>query len=232
MTESPIPQHVAIIPDGNRRWATAQGLAASLGHQEGTQRFWEISEALFKSGVSHVTLWGASNDNLTKRNRLEIQFLVGLAKQHLANPKLIQQFVDNGIRVRIVGKWNDILHDAGFAEAVARVQTQTEHFTERTLTILFGYDGVDEMLDAIGHTATQVPSTYESVKQQLATGFLPEVDLVIRTGGEPHWSAGFMMWLTRNSQFYFTETLWPAFNEQQLELALADFAGRERRMGT
>lgn len=232
MTESHIPQHVAIIPDGNRRWAKANALQATLGHEEGVKRFWELSEELFKKGTTHVTIWGASSDNLKKRSPHEVQFLVSLAKLNLDDPKLLKQFVDNEIKVHVVGKWNEILGDSGLADGVATIQSKTGHFTKRTLTILFGYSGVEEMMDAIPKLKDlSTPLTYEQVKDVLSTGFLPPVDLVIRTGGEPHWSAGFMMWHTANSQLYFTETLWPDFKADQLELALSDFAKRERRMG-
>lgn len=232
MTDENIPNHVALIPDGNRRWATSQGLAPTAGHEEGVKRFWELSETLLRKGVTHVTFWGASSDNLRKRSPLEVKFLATLAKNGLSDPKLLSKFIENEIKVRVVGKWDEILHDSGLAQAVADLESKTAHFTKRTITVLFGYSGIEEMLDAIPKlNSTDQKLSYEDVKQSLSTGFLPEVDLVVRTGGEPHWSAGFMMWHTANSQFYFTETLWPAFNVDQLELALADFAKRERRMG-
>jgi len=232
MTDINIPNHVALIPDGNRRWATLQGLPASAGHEEGSKRTWELAESLFRNGVTHVTFWGASTDNVRKRNPLEVKVLVSLAKNGLSDPKLITQFIENEIKVRVIGKWDEILHDTGLAKTVADLESKTGHFTKRTLTILFGYSGVEEMLDAIPKLNNKDQAlSYEDVKDSLSTGFLPEVDLVIRTGGEPHWSAGFMMWHTANSQFYFTETLWPAFNTEQLELALTDFSKRERRMG-
>ena len=232
MTDENIPNHVALIPDGNRRWATSQGLAPTAGHEEGVKRFWELSETLLRKGVTHVTFWGASSDNLRKRSPLEVKFLATLAKNGLSDPKLLSKFIENEIKVRVVGKWDEILHDSGLAQAVADLESKTEHFTKRTLTILFGYSGIEEVLDAIPKlNSTDQKLSYEDVKQSLSTGFLPEVDLVVRTGGEPHWSAGFMMWHTANSQFYFTETLWPDFKVDQLDLALADFAKRERRLG-
>lgn len=232
MTDINIPNHVALIPDGNRRWAKSQGLVPTAGHEEGIKRFWELSEYLFKKGVEHVTFWGASSDNLRKRTPLEVQFLAFIAKTKSADSKLMEEFVKNEIKVRVIGKWDEILKDSDLAKSIANMESKTEHFTKRTLTVLFGYSGVEEMLDAIPKlNNTDQTLSYEDVKDSLSTGFLPEVDLVIRTGGEPHWSAGFMMWHTANSQFYFTETLWPAFKTEQLELALADFSKRGRRMG-
>ncbi|MCC7356513.1 MAG: di-trans,poly-cis-decaprenylcistransferase [Candidatus Doudnabacteria bacterium] len=232
MTDENIPNHVALIPDGNRRWAKSQGLVPTAGHEEGIKRFWELSEALFKKGVNYVTFWGASGDNLRKRTPFEVQFLAFIAKSKSSDSKLLEELIKNEIKVRVVGKWNEILNDTDLAKSITDLESKTAHFTKRTITVLFGYSGIEEMLDAIPKlNPTDQKLSYEDVKQSLSTGFLPEVDLVVRTGGEPHWSAGFMMWHTANSQFYFTETLWPAFNVDQLELALADFAKRERRMG-
>ena len=111
-------------------------------------------------------------------------------------------------------------------------QNQTAKFRNRTLSILFGYDGKQEMIGAICRLRnTSVPISYDTIKRELWTADLPPVDLVIRTGGELHWSAGFMMWHTADSQFYFTEILWPDFTDKELLKAFADYAKRERRFG-
>jgi undecaprenyl diphosphate synthase len=226
------PRHVAIIPDGNRRWAREQGLEVFLGHEKGADQFWEIGDGLLDAGASYVTVWVASIDNLTKRTPLEIKFLVSLIKRHLANPETVQRFIKRQARVRVVGKWNEILEDQELFEVIRKIEKETEHFPDKAVTILFGYNGTTEMLEVMNHLSKQnLEATEENVEKNLWTPFLPVVDLVIRTGGEPHWSAGFMMWLTANSQFYFTETLWPAFNGQELNLALEDFAQRQRRFG-
>ncbi len=226
------PQHVAIIPDGNRRWAREQGLEVFLGHEKGADQFWEVGDGLLDAGVSFVTIWVASIDNLTKRTPLEVKFLVSLIKKNLANPETVQRFIKRQARVRVVGKWNEILGDPELIEVIKKIELETASFSDRAVTILFGYNGTVEMLEVMNQLRQRnLEATDENVKQNLWTPFLPEVDLVIRTGGEPHWSAGFMMWLTANSQFYFTETLWPAFNAQELNLALEDFAQRQRRFG-
>ncbi len=227
-----IPKHVAIIPDGNRRWAKSQGLEVFLGHEKGADQFWEIGDSLLELGTNFITLWVASIDNLTKRTPLEVKFLVSLIKKHLSNQDTINRFIKGEARVRVIGKWKEILKDAELERAIENIEQQTESFSEKAVTVLFGYNGTTEMLEAINSIKEQnLEATEENIKASLWTSFLPEVDLVIRTGGEPHWSAGFMMWLTANSQFYFTETLWPAFNEQELSLALEDFAKRQRRFG-
>lgn len=247
MEEEKLPRHVAVIPDGNRRWAKARGLNPWDGHREGAKRFREVSETAFRLGIPYFTFWAASEDNLLKRSRTEIKFLASILKETLRSKKLLEGLKKNEVLVRVIGKWNEILKDKKLAEAIAAVEDATAGFQKNRLTVLFGYDGKREMLDAITRLKIQnsklktpnqfpIPNskfkiTDDGLKQMLWTGDLPAVDLVIRTGGEPHWSAGFMMWLCADSQFYFTEKFWPEFTAEEFKKALADYARRERRYG-
>jgi undecaprenyl diphosphate synthase len=232
MSKSTIPQHVAIIPDGNRRWAKAQGLELFLGHEKGSKRFWEVSRVLSKAGTDFVTIWAASVDNLTKRSNLEVNYLVRHAKREMRDQALINEFIENEVRVRFVGKWNEILKDSELKELIENLESKTENFTKKNITILFGYNGTDDMVEAVKKLkASENQITEQLIYQNLSTNFLPPVDLVIRTGGQPHWSVGFMMWQTANSQFYFSETLWPDFDSKEVAMALDDFSKRERKFG-
>lgn len=225
--------HLALIPDGNRRWAVAQSFLPWKGHEKGADRFLEIAEYAFASGIPYVTLWAASYDNLIKRAPIEITFLCSLLRRTLTDNNIIQRFLDHHIRVQIVGEGKVYINDGKLTEAIETAERRTHHFQDNHLTILFGYDGKREMQDAIeklrGNIA--VPINSETIQAHLWTGSLPPVDLVVRTGGEPHWSAGFMMWHTADSQFYFTETLWPDFDTKELEKALDSYAKRDRRFG-
>lgn len=231
--ENKIPHHIALIPDGNRRWARGQGLQPWKGHEKGAERFFEVAKDAFNSGIPYVTLWAASIDNLTKRSKVEIQFLCSILRRELASRRTIALFMDNNIRVRFVGQWKKLINDAKLASVIEQREKDTKQFSERNLTILFGYDGKYEMMDAIRkfQRAPEASVDYASVKEYLWTSFLPQVDLVVRAGGEPHWSGGFMMWHTADSQFYFTPKLWPDFDTKELQKALADYASRERRFG-
>ena len=226
-------QHLALIPDGNRRWARSHGLIPWKGHEKGAERFFEIAENAFDAGIPYVTLWAASVDNLTQRARIEIKFLCSILRRELESKRTIARFMDNRIRLRFVGEWKKLVKDDKLIAAIERQEEETEQFTQRNLTVLFGYDGKREMMDAIKklRQSSEMSVTYDTVKESLWTGVLPPVDLVIRTGGEPHWSAGFMMWHTADSQFYFTEKLWPDFDGEELQKAFADYARRERRFG-
>lgn len=225
------PSHLVIIPDGNRRWARKRGKAPWEGHREGAKRFWEVCEEVFEVGIPYFTFWGASEDNLIKRSRIEVKFLVTLLKNELSKKGLAERLEKNEVKVRVLGRWNEILKDKAFERVIQDLEGKTKKFTKHNLTILFGYDGKREMMEAIQSLKKEKEINYEKVKERLWTGDLPEVDFVIRTGGEPHWSAGFMMWLTADSQFYFTEKLWPDFGARELREALEEYSRRERRMG-
>lgn len=155
--------------------------------------------------------------------------LFGYIKEALEDKSTLEDFLKNDVRVRVIGKWKELVRDVPLKEAIADLEKKTEHCRKHNLTILFAYDGKTEMLDAIENMRR--PASDDSLKNALWTSFLPPVDLLIRTGGEPHLSAGFMMWLIADSQLYFTETKWPDFDGVELEKALADYSKRERRFG-
>ena len=226
-------QHIALIPDGNRRWAREHGLVPWKGHEKGAARFFEIAEHAFAQGIPYVTLWAASADNLTKRSRIEIKFLCSILRRELESKRTIALFMDNHIRVRFIGQWKKLVQNDTLIASIGKREEETKQFAQRNLTILFGYDGRREMMEAIKRLrrTPEISVDYDTVKENLWTAALPPVDLVIRTGGEPHWSAGFMMWHTADSQFYFTSKLWPDFDTKELQNAFDDYAKRERRFG-
>lgn len=227
-----ILKHIAIIPDGNRRWAKAHRLNPWDGHSEGVKRFWDIADYAFGLEVNHLTFWAASYDNLKKRSKIEVRFLLSLVQAELLKPEILERCLKNKIRVRIIGEWRQFISNKRVMAQIDNLESQTAQFSTKSLNILFAYDGQREMLEAISKTNPPAGRvTDKELRKVLWTGELPEVDLVIRTGGEPHWSAGFMMWLTANSQFYFTEILWPDFKNQELKKALGNFERRERRLG-
>lgn len=227
-----IPKHIAIIPDGNRRWAKAQRLNPWEGHTEGVKRFWDVSDFAEKNNIDHLTFWAASYDNLKKRSQLEVSFLLKLMEQELLKPEILERSVNNKVRVRVIGEWKDFVKNDKFLSKIADLEDKTKHFEMKSLNILFAYDGQREILAAANSLVKSGGEVGASkLRENLWTGELPDVDLVIRTGGEPHWSAGFMMWHTANSQFYFADILWPDFKDLELKKALDDYESRERRLG-
>lgn len=227
-----LPKHLAVIPDGNRRWAANHRLTISAGYERGLKNFEEIVRAAFNRGVSYVTIWAASEDNLKKRSGAEVKFLVMLFKRALRDMIRLGEFKKNGIRVKILGQGAALVSDPALTKLITGVEEETLAGEKGQLTILFGYDGKQEMLAAMNQLISGGDVVdAASLERALPTGSFPAVDLVIRTGGEPHWSAGFMMWQTADSQFYFSEKFWPDFNSAELDLALADYANRGRRKG-
>jgi undecaprenyl diphosphate synthase len=202
------------------------------GHEEGVKRFWEIAIAGSGAGIKYLTFWAGSYGNLAKRSAQEVGVLFRLMTEELAKSSLFETLTKHQTKLKVYGEWQEFANDDKLSEVVNKLEADTATYTNNQLNILFGYDGQREMLTA--QTALRESGevvTDENLRKHLWTGQLPDVDYVIRTGGEPHWSAGFMMWQTANSQFYFTEELWPSFKEEQLKTALEEFERRERRMG-
>ena len=227
-----VPNHIAIIPDGNRRWAKAHRLNPWEGHTEGAQRYWEISDYAHELGVNHLTFWGLSYDNLKKRPKIEIKFILKLMESELSKPFILERCLKNKIRARVVGEWREFITNKKLLQIVENLEKQTEKFQDKSLNIMLAYDGQREMLAAVNSLVKAGKRVDEAgLRNALWSRELPDVDLVIRSGGEPHWSAGFMMWQTANSQFYFTDILWPDFKNQELKKATAEYDRRERRLG-
>ncbi len=227
-----IPTHVALIPDGNRRWAKARNLLPWEGHREGFLRFKEIVPEAFKLGITYLTVWAASEDNLTKRSPVEVRFLVAIIRQTIKDKELREELFAAQASLRVVGRYKQIIKDKRLIADIEKLQKETAHFKEKTLTILLAYDGRREMLEGIKKIGRQKsPLTYDTIHQSLWNAPLPPVDLIVRTAGEPHWSAGFMMWHAANAQLDFTPTLWPDFGAKKLRQVIARYARRERRMG-
>jgi len=232
-----IPGHVAIIPDGNRRWAKKRGLQPWVGHQVGAKKFEKVLEKALELQVPYLTFWAGSWDNLTKRPQMEIKFLFkvyGDWFKKIADDKRIHQ---HEVKINFLGRWKEIL-PAETRRIIERAQEVTRDYNKHFLTFLIAYDGRDEMTDCIQKIAASAKNKSvrvdsQTIKENLWTKNLPQVDLVIRTGCEndPHISAGFMMWDTSYSQLHFTKTLLPDFKPEEFEKIIKGFSGRERRFG-
>lgn len=228
--------HVAVIPDGNRRWAKIHGLSILKGHEKGTKTLERILKKTLDLKIDCFTFWGASISNLTKRSSKEVQFLDKMFSDQfhaLAHDQIIHQ---NEIRVNVLGFWSPLLSKEA-QKSITEVITSTAMYNHGMLNFLIAYDGVEEMLQAIRSVIAQANQnasfvlSRQEIKKQLLTKDLPSVDLVIRTGGEPHLSAGFMMWDIADSQMVFSEKLWPDYTPDDFEQAVLEFKRRERRFG-
>lgn len=239
ISSNPIPLHVAIVPDGNRRWAKKRGLKPWEGHEAGADMIEKISREAHKMGIKYITFWGSSVDNLTKRPLEEKHALLKIYERYFKRLINSQDIYDNQTRINIFGRWEE-----QFPHTLQRVLKdgieRTKQHANNFLNFLLAYNGDDELLEVMKRVIDTVRNNYQLPKSmekllrdKLMTGSLPDVDLLIRTGVEddPHNSAGFMMWQTRNSQYYFTEKMFPEFDVAEFKKAIEDFSNRVRRFG-
>jgi tritrans,polycis-undecaprenyl-diphosphate synthase [geranylgeranyl-diphosphate specific] len=233
--QAKIPKHVAIIMDGNRRWARAQGLTIFDGHNQGKETVKEILDISTKMGIKYLSLWGSSIENLLKRSKKEIDYLMKVYEDGFSDLFDDEGIHKNKIRVRVLGKWRKYLPEF-VKKIIYKAIKVTEKYNGLHLTFLLAYSGTSEMLEAVGKIAKKVRNgtmkiTNKLIKQNLYSHELPPVDLVIRTGGEPHLSTGFMMWDIKDAQLYFSKKHWPEFDEKELKKAVGEYQKRERRLG-
>lgn len=229
------PTHVAIIPDGNRRWARKKGLEAWNGHEAGSKTFEDILQKALDLKIPYITFWGASWDNLTKRTKPEVNFLFKEITKRFQNMVTDKRMHENKVQINVFGRWKEILPDETQA-AINQAMEATKDYNNHFVTFLLAYDGTQEMIDAVQKIIDQDKGAKvdaDLIKNNLWTAKLPPVDLLIRTGvqGDPHNSAGFMMWHTAYSQLLFTEILFPDFDGREFEKAIVNYSQRQRRMG-
>ncbi|MBI2587824.1 di-trans,poly-cis-decaprenylcistransferase [Candidatus Azambacteria bacterium] len=236
MTEATLPQHVAIIPDGNRRWAAKRGLQSWRGHEEGARRFEELLDQALELGIRVVSFWGMSRDNIEKREPFEVRRLLSLLREKFRTLGHDPRIHKHEVSVRFLGAWRE-LFPPSLVSIMEETMTKTNAYGKRILNMLICYDGREEMMRAIDAIRAlpvnphPKPITAELVKNHLWTRDLPPVDLVIRTGGDPHLSCGFMMWDVADAQLYFSEKLFPDFTAGEFRKAIADYGERTRRFG-
>ncbi|MDP2629499.1 MAG: polyprenyl diphosphate synthase [Candidatus Harrisonbacteria bacterium] len=223
--------HIAIIPDGNRRWAASQKRSIWGGYKKGAAQFQSIMRSVFNRQIRYLTFWAASRSNLEKRSKQEVQLLIKLLRSYIKDMLASDELEEKQISVNFQGKGLKLSNNKELQDLAAQLEEKTKGFQKHVLTILFGYDGKEEMLSAAANMQKLDKLGEEELRRQLWTGALPDVDLVIRTGDEPHNSSGFMMWHTAESELYFSDRLWPAFDEAELDRALASYTTRRRKMG-
>lgn len=236
MRAEALPQHVAIIPDGNRRWAERRHLPSWKGHEEGARRFEEILDEALTLGIRVISFWGMSKDNIEKRSPGEVWRLLHIMREKFEKLGEDERVKAHEVSVRFLGAWRELL-PTSLVSVMERTMEKTRVYGKRVLNLFICYDGREEMIRAIDAIRAlpvnphPKPITSELVKAHLLTHDLPPVDLVIRTGDDPHWSAGFMMWDVADAQLYFSEKLFPEFTAQEFRNAVENYGARTRRFG-
>lgn len=231
---SSIPKHVAIIPDGNRRWASKHNKKPWIGHDEGSKRIEEIIETAWKLDIKCLSIWGSSKKNILKRSFTEKKALLDIYSiyfEKLFNSKYIK---DKDVKINIFGSWKEQFPK----KLKQRMETgikKTENNKSFKLNFFLAYDGDEDMLNAVKKIVSsgiEVENiSKNTIKKNLLTYDLPPVDYLIRTGGEPHLSAGFMMWDISESQLYFTDKYFPDFDTKSFKESIKEYSNRKRRHG-
>lgn len=226
-----IPQHIAIIMDGNGRWAKARGLNRSMGHQQGVVSVREITTACSNLGVKYLTLYTFSTENWN-RPVDEVAALMTLILHSLEE----DLFMKNNVSLRVIGDMGRLPEEV--RNALEGMMQRTSVNTGMTLVLALSYSARWEITHAIQQMAEKVathellPSdiTEETVSNYLSTSFMPDPELLIRTGGEIRLS-NYLLWQSAYSELYFCDTYWPDFNEAELRKAILEYQHRERRFG-
>ncbi|NRA93589.1 MAG: isoprenyl transferase [Psychroserpens sp.] len=230
---SKLPNHVAIIMDGNGRWAKQKGLMRVIGHENGTKAVRQVVEASAEIGIKHLTLYAFSTENW-KRPKLEVQTLMKLLVKSLKRE--IKTLQDNNIKLSAIGALDDLPKKA-YSELL-EVIDKTKDNDHMTLTLALSYGSREELVNTIKKVASNVKNNIISIEnidesiinKHLYTQNLPDVDLLIRTSGEQRIS-NFLLWQIAYAELYFTDILWPDFTKEDLCRALIDYQNRERRFG-
>lgn len=224
-----IPKHVAFMMDGNGRWAKRRMLPRKMGHVEGGKVLEDICRSSYELGIKYITIYAFSTENWN-RPKDEVEGIMNLFRKYLADS--IDKSIKNNIRVRIIGNRSGLDND--IVKEIEKLEEATVGCTGLNLQLAMNYGGKDEIVRAVNkillskdHKCSINEDEFSSF---LDTWEIPEPDLFIRTGGDKRLS-NFLLWEMAYTEFYFTDILWPDFNEVELKKAIEEFTGRERRYG-
>jgi len=218
-------RHVAIIMDGNGRWAKKRHLPRAMGHQRGVEAVRTLVRAAREMGLEALTLYAFSTENW-RRSEEEVSVLMGLLKRYIQAD--LEEFVANNVRLRIIGDYRVLAAD--IVELLDEALARTANNDGTTLVVALNYGSQDEIARAAAKAAAKGAITPESIEAELDTAGLPPLDLLIRTSGEIRLS-NFLLWQAAYAEMEFTEVLWPDYTPDHLREALAEFGQRERRYG-
>lgn len=228
-----IPKHVAIILDGNGRWAKKRNMPRNYGHVQGSKTVEQIIEDAYKMGIEYITVYAFSTENW-KRSEDEVDALMKLLGKYLID--CIERSTKNNMKVRVIGDKTGL--DSKLVERINELEEATKDATGLKFTIAINYGGRDEITRAVKNITMDIVNqklqpediTEELISARLDTAGLPDPDLMIRTSGEERLS-NFLPWQLAYTEFYFTDVLWPDFDKEDLLKAIRYYNGRERRFG-
>lgn len=226
MSEIEIPKHVAIIMDGNGRWAKERGLNRTAGHEEGAKTVRRITSYCSDIGIKYLTLYAFSTENW-ERPKLEVEFLMKLLERYLK--KELSVYLENNIKFKAIGDISRF--SKTLQNTIYETQNKTASCTGLTQVLALNYGSKNEIIRAIKKlNELNLEVTEENFETCLDTAGMGDVDILIRTSGEVRLS-NYLLWQNAYAEMFFTQTYWPDFNESELDDILSDFSNRERRFG-
>ena len=228
-----IPNHIAIILDGNGRWAKKRLLPRTMGHKKGLENLLEITKVCKKIGIKHLTVFAFSTENWNRPDG-EVQYLMNAPVEYLKGRE--DKLKDSGVKILFLGRKDRFPKET--LEAINKIEFLTQNNTEFVLNVAFDYGSRNELVSATKQIAELVKNNEidicdideKMIEERLFTKNSPKLDLLIRTSGEIRIS-NFLLWQLSYSELYFTDCLWPDFNEEELVKAIESFQGRKRRYG-
>ncbi len=224
--KSNAPRHVAVIMDGNGRWAQKRLLPRKAGHKEGVKTLMKIARHAFNRGIEYLTIYAFSTEN-KNRPKDEIDGLINLIREYFKN--VFGEFIENGIKIRVLGDVSYFPQDV--IDIVKKVEKDSEKGQNGTLSIALNYGARAEILRAITLLKNSGEDiTEENFEKYLYTASYPEPDIILRTGGEKRLS-NFLLYQSAYSELFYTDTLWPDYSEKEFDEMINAFKGRSRRYG-
>lgn len=231
MEHTGVPKHIAIIPDGNRRWAKEHGLESHKGHQKAAEDVLpDLIEKCADMGVEYFTFWVMSTENIKKRTAAEVASLFQLMRMFLKSK--ISHFKKNNIRLKAIGDLDGLPHD--ISAGMRRAVEETADNTRITVVFAINYGGREEIVRAVRNISAEGINakdiTADTISSHLDTHDIPDPELIIRTGGDKRLS-GFMLWQGEYAEYAFSDNYFPAWTAEELETCVNDFMHRQRRFG-
>jgi len=231
MSDINLPKHIAIIMDGNRRWAKKHNLPIKMGHKNGAESLRKIVDYSIKLGIEYITVYAFSTENW-KRSEDEVNDLMGLLREYL--DKIEKDNEDKNVKIKILGDINRL--DSDIREKIIKLEEKTKNNTGLVFNIALNYGGRDEIIHAVlDITKDLMNNNIQEINEEifsryLYAGAIPDPDIILRTAGEKRLS-NFLLWQCAYSEFIYTDVLWPDFSEKDLDGAIAEFNGRKRNFG-
>lgn len=231
-----IPKHVSIIMDGNRRFAWNKSSKTAVGHAEGKEKLKEVMDWVLDLGVPYFTVYALSTENISERDREELEILYDLYVSGLDEISVDPRIHERGVKVQVVGRLNML--PPRVRESIENAENLTSHYSDFTFTVCLAYGGREEIVDAVKSVATDYASgtldinsiNSSEITKRMYAAELPDPDLVIRTSGEERIS-NFLLWQIAYSELHFTDVFWPSFSKSDLYEAIESYQYRRRRYG-